>query len=254
MKNGRVDGVINFPGGVYGDLNINGVSTVEGPLEAAHLDIDGVFNARSDVCCESLNTAGVVTIDGNLRVKTANIDGVVTVHGSKIEADRIIGTGVLTTDGQVSADYIDSQGFINAREIVGDHISIQSFTKSFFFKMWIKLKEAVGSLDYSIVDLIEATTVNLRGVHAHMVSGHDVSIGPHCVIDRVDASGRLFIDQDAEVKEIVESESGGSRSSGGGGNSGGGGENTGGRNTSSKTENESSASGEWSEGDYGAYI
>lgn len=204
MENGRVDGVISFPGGIYGDLDINGVATAEGPLEAGHLDIDGIFNARSDVSCQSLKASGVVTIDGNLRAKSADIDGVVTVHGTKIEADRIVCDGILSTDGQVSADRIDAQGFINAKEIVGDYISIQSFTRSFFFRMWVRLKEAVGSQDYSKVDLIEATTISLRGVHARTVSGHDITIGPACKIDRVDASGKLMIDQDAIVKEIVE--------------------------------------------------
>ena len=203
MENGRIDGVISFPGGVYGDLNINGVATAEGPIEAGQMDIDGVFNARSDINCLSLKTSGVATIDGNLRAKATNVQGVVTVHGGKVEADRIICDGVLSVNGQVSADRIDAQGFINAKEIVGDTISIQSYTRSFFFRMWISLKEAVGSRDYSKVDLIEATTVNLRGVHAHTVSGHDISIGPGCRIDRVDASGHLYVDIDAEVMEIV---------------------------------------------------
>lgn len=204
MENGRVDGVVSFEGGVYGDLNINGVATAEGPLEADTIDIDGVFNARSDMNCQSLKASGVATIDGNLRIKTMDVDGVVTVHGSKVEADRIVCDGVLTADGQVSADTINANGFINAKEIVGDHISIQSYTRSFFFRMWVKLKEAVGSHDYSKVDLIEATTINLRGVHAHTVSGQDITIGPGCRIDKVDASGSLSIDQDAEVREVIE--------------------------------------------------
>ncbi len=204
MEEGRVEGVISFPGGVYGDLNINGVATAEGPIEVGHMDIDGVFNARSDVNCQSLDAHGVVTIDGNLRATKADIDGVVTVHGSKIEADRIVCDGILSTDGQVSADRIDAQGFINANEIVGDNISIQSFTRSFFFRMWVRLKEAVGSHDFSKVDLIEATTISLRGVHARTVSGHDITIGPGCKIDRVDASGSLSIDPDAEVREVVQ--------------------------------------------------
>lgn len=205
MENGRVDGVISFPGGVYGDLNINGVATAEGPLEAGQLDIDGVFNARSDLNCSTLKTTGVSTIDGNLRCSLIDASGVVTVHGSKVEADRIICDGVLSTDGQVSADVIDAQGFINAKEIVGDRISIQSYTRSFFFRMWVKLKEAVGSHDYSKVDLIEATTINLRGVHAHKVSGNDITIGPACVIETVDASGKLYIDQNAQVTTVIES-------------------------------------------------
>ena len=203
MENGRIDGVISFPGGVYGNLDINGVATAEGPLEAAQMDVSGVFNARSDVSCHEIKATGVATIDGNLRAECIDVDGVITVHGNKVEASRIVCDGILSTDGQVSADTIDANGFINASEIVGDHISIQSYTGTFFFKMWVKLKEAVGSRDYSKVDLIEATTVNLRGVHASVVSGHDVTIGPACVIDKVDASGQLYIDRGAQVTVVV---------------------------------------------------
>ncbi len=203
VENGNVNGVVIFPGGDYGDLNVNGVATVQGPLQAGVLDIDGVFHGQNDVTCENLKTTGVVNIDGNLQTTLANIQGVVSVHGNKVEADRIVCDGVLNVGGQVSADTIDAQGFINAEEIVGDRISIQSHTSSFFFKMWTKLKEAVGNQNHSIVDLIEATTVNLRGVHARTVSGQDITIGPGCKIDKVDASDKLFIDEDAEVGIVI---------------------------------------------------
>lgn len=203
FENGRIDGVVTFPGGVYGDLNINGVATAEGPLDAGVMDIDGVFNARSDVNCKTLNSDGVSTIDGNLRCSLLDVDGVVTVHGSKIEADRIVCDGVISIEGQVSADNIDANGFINATEIVGDRISIQSYKKSIWFKLWVKINEAVGSQNYSRVGLIEATTINLRGVYATKVSGHDITIGPGCKIDTVDASGPLYIDIDAEVATII---------------------------------------------------
>ena len=204
MEDGRIDGVVSTPGGVYGDLNINGVVTIEGPLEAGNLDIDGVFNSRSDVSCTTLNCNGVATLDGNLRATLLDIDGVVTIHGKKIEADRIMCDGVLSTEGQVSADNIDANGIINASEIVGDRISIQSYKKSFLFDVWVKLNEVFGSRSISKINLIEATTINLRGVHAQTVSGHDVTIGPKCKIDTVDASGTLYIDSSAEVKTVIQ--------------------------------------------------
>lgn len=202
FENGRIDGVMSFPGGIYENLDINGVATAEGPLEALSLDISGVFDGRSDVTTNTLKTTGVVTINNNLRVTSANIDGVVTVHGPAVEAERIICDGILTASGRVSAKEIDAQGYINAREIVGESISIQSHTRSFFYKIWTNLKEAVGSQDYSKVDLIDANTVTLRGVHAGTVRGRVVSIGPGCRVDRVSALESLHIDPDAVVTEV----------------------------------------------------
>ncbi|MDR3037408.1 MAG: FapA family protein, partial [Coriobacteriales bacterium] len=185
MKSDHIGGVITFPGGIFDRLKIDGVCTTTGPLEANDLHIEGVFTGNGDVKADRFDCEGVVTINGNLRAKHADIDGVVTISGNKVEGDFIKCDGVLTIKGQVSADVIEAQGFINATEIVGDRIIIKSFRKSPIFKLWIKFKKAVGNPDFSKVDLIEATTVELRGVRAHSVNGENVIIGPACVIDEV---------------------------------------------------------------------
>jgi len=199
----RIDGLFNFPGGTYEDLVVDGVCTSEGPLEAHSIKIDGVFKAKSDVKADILDCDGVVTIEGNLRAGKVDVDGTVSVKGDKVEADVIKCDGILTAENQVSADIIEANGFINAREIVGDRIVIKSFKKSFFFKVFLKAREAFIHSDYSKVDLIEATTIELRGVKAKTVSGHDVIIGPACIIQKVDCSGNLSIDSTATVGVVV---------------------------------------------------
>ena len=199
----RVDGVVVFPGGNFDELSINGVCTSEGPIEANLIDIDGVFTTSSDIRATSIDCNGVVTIHGNLRVKKADIDGVVTVRGASVEADYIKCDGLLTAEGQVSADIIEAEGFINAREIVGDRITIGSFRKAGLLKFFIKVREAFTDKDFSKVDLIEATTIELRGVQAKTVSGHNIVIGPACIINRVDCTGTLSIDTTATVREVI---------------------------------------------------
>ena len=204
-KKGRsnIDGVVTFPGGSFDELRIDGVCTAEGAIEANILDIDGVFTAKDDVRADELDCDGVVTIQGNLRVKKAKIDGVTTIQGAKMEADHIVCNGVLTADNQISADIIEADGFINAREIVGDRIYIRSFRRSSVFKIFLKVREAFGDPDFSKINLIEATTIELRGVRAQAVNGQNVIIGPACIIDRVDCSGTLKVDTDAKVGEIT---------------------------------------------------
>jgi cytoskeletal protein CcmA (bactofilin family) len=195
---------MTIPGGVFGNLDIDGVVTIDGDLEAAHLDIDGVFTCRGSIKADSLDCDGVATIEGDLRTKTADVDGVLTLKGSRVEADFIKCDGVLSIPGQVSADVIEADGFLNAREIVGDRVTIGSFRKSYFLiKLWRRAKEAVGVNDFSKIDLIEATTVSIQGVHAQSVNGHDVTIGRGCKVDRVDCTGTLVVDPTAEVAEIV---------------------------------------------------
>ena len=199
----KIEGVGTFRGGVYGELRIDGVCTIEGDLEAESLDIDGVCTCTGNVAARKFDCDGVLTIQGNLRVGKADVDGVVTVNGNKIEADEIKCDGVVNVTGEISADIIRANGKINAEAIVGDHIMIKSYWKHGLARLFIRIGERFSMKNFSVVDLIEGTTVELRGVRAKSVNGHDVNIGKHCEIDRVDASGSLIVDPTSYVGEVV---------------------------------------------------
>ena len=201
-KTGRIDGVGSIRGGVYDDLYINGVCTVDGDLEAETLKINGVCTCTGNITAKSFNCDGVLTIQGNLRAGLADIDGVVTVNGSKVEADRIDCDGVLNVEGEVSADVIEANGSVSAMEIVGDQIIIKSYWRTGIRRLLFKLGEKMN-FKHSVIGLIEGTTVELRGVRARSVSGRDVRIGKNCEIDRVDASGELVIHPSACIGEVA---------------------------------------------------
>ena len=200
----KFEGVGTIPGGVYEKLEIEGVCTISGDIKAESLSIDGVCNCEGNVEAESFECDGVLTINGNLRAGKADIDGVVTVNGSKIEANRIVCDGLLSVDGEISADVIEAEGKLNAKEIVGDRIRIKSYWKrgipAFLFK--IGEKNSKG-MKFSVIDLIEGTTVELRGVRAGSVNGQDVTIEKNCNIDRVSASGELSIHPKSKVGEVI---------------------------------------------------
>jgi len=197
-KGSKIDGVGTIQGGEYDKLDINGVCTVEGDLKADTIKIDGVCSCNGNVEAERFECDGVLTINGNLRAGTIDIDGVVTVNGNKIEADRIDCDGVLSVDGEISADVIDADGKLNAKEIVGDRIRIKSYWKRGIVALLFKIGEK-KSMKFSVIDLIEGTTVELRGVRAKSVNSRDVTIGKNCRIDRVEASGELFIHPSAKT-------------------------------------------------------
>ncbi|MDR2492550.1 MAG: hypothetical protein LBD25_03695 [Coriobacteriales bacterium] len=200
---GSYDGVGTFDGGVYEDLDINGVFSAKGTLEARDLKVDGVFNCKGDLKASVIDCDGVVNIDGNLKAGLIDLDGVINLHGTKVEADKITCDGVLSVQGEVSADVIMADGFINAHEVVGDHITIKSLRKSFFLGLFVTLRKVIGHPDFSKVDIIEGTTVELQGVHANLVNGHDVKIGPHCKISRLSYTGSLHVDVDSVVEHVV---------------------------------------------------
>jgi cytoskeletal protein CcmA (bactofilin family) len=200
---GQIDGVTNFAGGQFKRLRVDGVCTSNGPITAESLEVRGIFTCKGAVTSKHFDCDGVATFEGDLKTSTSEIDGVVNVHGTSIEADEIRCGGVLNIKGQISADNIKANGFVNASEIVGDRIEILSQRKSFFFQLWLKLKDIVGAEDRSEVDLIEGTTVILRGVKAREVNGHDVNIGELCEIGKVSATGQLIVDPTAKIGETV---------------------------------------------------
>ena len=61
---------------------------------------------------------------------------------------------------------------------------------------------------FPTVQLIEATTIELRGVTAGTVNGQDVRTGPYCGIGNLDCNGTLYVDPKAEVKISLELYSG----------------------------------------------
>ena len=200
----KFGGVGTIPGGVYQKLDIEGVYTIEGDIKADELNIDGVCTCNGNVEAELFECDGVLTISGNLRAGKADVDGVVTVNGNKIEADRIDCDGLLSVDGEISADVIDADGKLNAKEIVGDRIRIKSYWKRGLAALIFKIGEKNSkSMKFSVVDLIEGTTVELRGVRAKSVNGQNVTIEKNCSIDRVSASGELSINPKSIVGEVV---------------------------------------------------
>jgi len=210
MKDGKIDGVGTFQGGKYDTLRIDGVVTIEGDIEAESLKINGVCTCNGNLTAKVFDCDGVLTVKGNLRAGDVNIDGLVTVEGSKVEADRIDCDGVLSVEGEISADIIDADGKLNAEEIVGDHITIRSYHRAVFRGLFIQIGGKIGDKfikrfreKFSVIGLIEGTTVELRGVHAKSVSGNNVNIGKGCEINSVSATGTLNIHPKAKVAVVL---------------------------------------------------
>ncbi|MDR3304978.1 MAG: hypothetical protein LBS85_02955 [Clostridiales Family XIII bacterium] len=202
ITNEKIEGVVTMVGGEYGNLKIDGVVTINGDLGAQDLDIDGVCTVNGGLSAKGFSCDGVLTVQGSVRAETIDIDGVVTVDGAKLEADKIVCDGVLTVKGEISADVIEADGSINAHEIVGDSITIKSYWKKGLTKVLFNIAKKTR-FRFSEIELIEATTVNLRNVRAKSVNGHDVTIGKNCDIERLDCSGTLKLDETAVVKEIT---------------------------------------------------
>jgi cytoskeletal protein CcmA (bactofilin family) len=214
MNNLIIDGVSTVSGGSYNLVDIDGVCTINGDLKADRIDIDGVTTIngslgggdldvngtttiRGGVDVKQIDIDGVCTIEGNLRIQTGSIDGCVSVKGSRAEAEAIHCDGYLKVNGELNAEVVEADGYIDAREIVGERIVIRSRSNKFanFIR---RFKINLGTFDF-----IEATQVDLTNVRAKVVHGKNIVIGKKCNIDTIDCSGTLSIAPSATVKEIT---------------------------------------------------
>lgn len=231
MNDMKISGSGSVPAGEYGLVSVSGSAKFTGPvkaervkisgsgrgcaaLDAGEMGVSGSFRCDGALACASLRVSGSLKCagpfhggavscsgsmeaGGDVAVSRLDVSGVFTVkEGTKIEADEIHCSGSIKIDGQISADKVVARGFVEAREVVGDSVSIRSqLTHAYLAVLFPKLSSRVG--------LIEATTVELRGVTAETVNGRDVTIGPGCTIERLDCSGTLSIDPTASITTIT---------------------------------------------------
>lgn len=197
MQDFSMDGVGKINGGEFGSIKVDGVGSCSGDLKAETLTVDGTFKCSGAVETGLLRCDGVAEFTSNIRAKRIDVNGVVNVkNGIKVEAESIECDGIINVNGEISADVIRADGCIKAKEIVGDKIYINTHMHRFFHTIFV-------ARQFSQIDLIEATSVELHGVRAKAVNGKDVVIGPRCRIDSVDCSGTLFIDSTSLVGTVT---------------------------------------------------
>lgn len=205
----KISGVITINGDIVTNkMRLEGVSTVKGIVKAARLQVNGVTNISNEIMSNDVKVEAVMNLSGNLKAGKLDIQGVIRSRGDKVEAESITCKGVLDFGGEISADWIKAEGIIRADEVYGDQIQIESVSMEPYH--WIKKGirsliglEEDGRDNFSQIDLIEGTTIILKNVRAKEVNGHDITIGEHCTIDKVDCNGTLCVSRSATIKEIT---------------------------------------------------
>ncbi len=198
MENLKIDGTLNFDGGIYNKIAINGMSTSSTNIEAQSINVDGMFTCNGNVKVIEFECDGLAKIKGNIKTKTISVDGKLDIEGIyKLEADKINCDGMLKTEGSVSADFVHIDGFIEADEIVGENIIIKTKVSK-FSKVFMNIINK-----NSKINLIEATTIFLEGITVNDVIGTNITIGDNCMIENLECNGELHISKNASVKNIT---------------------------------------------------
>lgn len=190
----NLEGIGTLNGGEFRTITVEGVGNCTNDLKAKSIEIEGVFSCSGKVETDYLSSEGTTNMKSDLRAKKIIVEGLLSVENGKVEANEIICDGLIKTHGEISADVIMADGCIEAKEIVGDHITIDSHQHG-FLSMFNHYK--------SEIQLIEATTIELTGVTAETVNGKNIDIGPDCRIQNIDCSGTLSIDKRSSVRNIT---------------------------------------------------
>ncbi|GAA4299478.1 polymer-forming cytoskeletal protein [Anaerocolumna aminovalerica] len=206
MRNITIEGLGKISGGEYDIISVEGVGDLTGDIKASKLMVEGVLKCNGSVESDEMNIEGVITLNKSVRVKDLKIEGVVNQKKEKIEADYIYCEGVLNSEGEISADKIEVEGYISAPEIYGEYIKIVNYKHLLdrdvhfnIFGFGFHNRKGKGR---SSVDLMEATTIELSNVKAGSVRGNNVTIGANCVIEEVECDGNLSIDPSAKVGKV----------------------------------------------------
>lgn len=205
MRDYAIQGIGTMSGGEFNRLDVEGVGTNYGDIVAEKITIEGVFKSTGNINAQMIECEGVADFTGNIRTKHLLMEGVLNIKDlGKIEAEQITGEGCINAKSDINADCIKLRGCVNAKAIYGDQIEIDS--KEVNFSTFKKILQKINLSDKSKasnIEVVEATTINLTGVCAKEVNGHDIIIGPFCEIGKVDCTGTLKVHETAVVGTIT---------------------------------------------------
>jgi cytoskeletal protein CcmA (bactofilin family) len=178
---------------------INGNGKINGTIEGQSLSIDGTAKVKNNVVVKNVKVEGSASVGGKIKSHEIKIKGRIKI-GEDCEAETFTAESHFTIGGLLTADLVDVTIFSDckAKEIGGQTILIKQKPSLFgFFKPFNQTQLET--------ELIEGDRIEIEYTKAAMVRGNNVAIGPNCVIDVVEYSGELSMDEKSVVKEIRKS-------------------------------------------------
>ena len=236
----HISGSGRLSGGDYNEVHISGSGRFDGPIHCKTFHVSGscsgsgVLTVLEEMHCSgSLRTeghldCGEIHVSGSARVD-GNVAGHEEVHISgSLRCTNLYGgdvsiSGGLDAQGDVEADSFqlsgagEIRGLLNAEEISitvsgiprvirigqigGSEITIKPGTTIGFLSKLFSGKTAGPGA--AIVGTIEGDEIDLTSTTADEVRGADITLRDGCRIKRVEYSGDLMLEGDAQVEEQI---------------------------------------------------
>ncbi|MBW7456172.1 polymer-forming cytoskeletal protein [Paenibacillus sepulcri] len=200
----KIDGI----GKVEGDLisesfQLNGVATIRGAIRSRQLRVKGKMSVEGDVYSPNFQMEGDIKVHGRMACDEIQLEGLLQLHGD-CEAEQFVSRGGFTMDGMLNAERIDIllYGRCQVKEIGGESILVKRSERS----LWSKLFQwLIPVFDPRLATgAIEGDNIHLEGTIAQVVRGNRISIGPGCIIERVEYRTELAVHPDAKVNQRIQ--------------------------------------------------
>ena len=210
MQDARIEGMGSIHGGEYKDIFVDGMGKLKGDIKADKIAVSGMFKSNGEISANELICDGLSRVFKNVKVKKATVSGVLKIRRAKLEANNIKCDGVITCTREVCADEIYIDGVCSISKMYGDKIIINNklgglanskIPTKFLMLTNIYLGRKI-SMSHSLVDLIECTNLEASGLKAKIVKAQNVTLHNNCIIDRLECTGQVVIDDSCKIGNI----------------------------------------------------
>lgn len=237
----HISGSGRLSGGDYNEVHISGSGRFDGPIHCRNFHVSGScsgsgvltvleemhcsgsFRTEGHLDCREIHISGSARIEGNVAGhEEIHVSGSLRCHS--LYGNDVSISGGLDTQGDVEADSFtmsgagEIRGLLNAEEISitvsgiprvikieqigGSQITIKtSTTMGLLSKLFSGKTAGPGA---AIVGTIEGDEIDLTSTTADVVRGVDITLRDGCRIRRVEYTGDLVLEGDAQVEEKVQ--------------------------------------------------
>ncbi|WP_027633187.1 polymer-forming cytoskeletal protein [Clostridium hydrogeniformans] len=201
---GKVSGSASIQGNIKcGDFKFSGSASVGGNLEGGNIHTSGSTKVEGRVKGKSLNVSGSMKIGEGIYVNDIDICGSLK-SGGDCEGERFISQGGFNIRGLLTADVIDIglAGDCYAKEIGGEKIIIKRVRNNGGFLRYIL---SLVNINNGVLntELIEGDYVEVNYTRCNIIRGKKVVVGKGSVIDKVEYTDEIIIENGGVVKEEV---------------------------------------------------
>lgn len=155
----KISGSGSYQGGIFHNVKVSGVGTINGDLECITMDTSGSSKIHGNVSAEEITTSGSCAINGDLEAAFIKTSGSSTIDGN-LSAGTVKTSGTTKIGGDVKADITDISGSVT----VGGNIHSENVIISGFMSVGgdceAERVEASGS--FTIGGLLNAGTVKIK--------------------------------------------------------------------------------------------